>query len=654
MKRNVFISILMLICTAVYAGNVTYTADDTSIFQNPERGFITMLEKKVSKNSPYCVKGQESTIDSHISNDKISLVLVHYYLDNFKTTATLPNEILNGFDKDMEVLRNKGIKCILRFSYTNSTYEKGNGEESAADASLSIVQSHISQYKSHWQANADVMFVFQAGFVGAWGEWYYSDNFGNQRSTINNDRRALIDTLLASVPKDRCIQIRTPLFKTGYISSTAPLTESEAYKGTAKARLAHHNDAFLENYGDMGTYSDTATQKPYIAQETLYVPIGGESCILDDNVAASNASYAKTTGEMSRLHWTFIQSGYSTVVTNRWRQDGTFDELNRRMGYRYQLVSATLPDNGTAGSQVNISLKIRNAGYAPLYNERHVYLVMKNSSKTYSVRLNADPRRWLPNNKVSTVSESVTLPSNMEAGTYQMYLHMPDAYASLASDPRYSVRFANSSVWESATGMNKLNASISVSGGNPGPTPQPGNAVSLPATLNKANVDSYSEDMTWYNNDYFDFGPEDATNTSRWAKWNVMLQYPGEYYVSEVLACSNGHAWTLELLDASDNVASTYVTENKWAEGSISYENKWNLSALPAGNYKLRIHNSMEWGKPKLLSITLTYDGELPNAIHDTTSSTDDGILYDLLGRKVDASYKGIVVTSGERKYILR
>ena len=463
MKRLLLACSALCISAALAASTVTYTADDNTIFSNPERGFITMLTGHLKTTKPYAVKGNESTLDSKKSSEKMSIILVHYYLDNFKTTSTIPDAVLNAFDADMAVLRNKGFKAIIRFSYVDRTYESG-GVESAKDATLAIAKSHIEQYKSHWQANADVIFCFQAGIVGAWGEWYYSDNFGNQQSTINTSRRQVLDALLDAVPADRCVQLRTPLFKTGYVRSTAPLTEAEAYTGTAKARLAHHNDAFLERWGDMGTYEDTATQKPYIAQETLYVPLGGESCILDQSIAETNASYEATTAEMSRLHWTFIQSGYSEVVTNMWRNNGTFDELNRKMGYRFQLVSGTFGDQVQPGGRLAVNLRIKNVGYAPLYNERPAYIVLKNGSETYKVKLAADPRRWKPNGVVSEVNENITIPSNVPAGTYQLYLYLPDAYASIADNPAYAVRFANTNVWDSATGMNKLNATVTVAG----------------------------------------------------------------------------------------------------------------------------------------------------------------------------------------------
>ena len=613
--KKIFSLVGMLTCflAVMQAGVVSYTADNSTIFPNPERGFLTMLEGKVSKSSPYAVKGDENSIDRHKAKDNISLVLVLYYLDNFKTKSTLPEEVLNGFDEDMEVLREKGLKAIIRFAYTNTTVKKNN-VETAEDASLEIVKSHISQYKSHWQANADVIYAFQAGFIGAWGEWYYTNHFGNAVSEMNDSRRELVDELLAAVPQDRCVLLRTPLFKTGYIGNTEPLDKDEAYTGTPKARLGHHNDAFLYGASNMGTYRDTAKQKPYIAQETLYVPIGGETDIEDAEQAATDASHDATVAEMSRLHWTFIQSGYSEVVTDRWREEGTFDELNRFMGYRYQLVSGTYSNEVAQGGKLSVNMQIRNAGYAPLYNERPAYIVLKNGASSFTLRLDSDPRTWLPNGVITTVNEQLTVPNSVPQGTYDLYLYMPDAYESLASDPRYAVRFANDDVWDAETGMNDLHASVTVTGSQiPPEPPVEGDAVLLPATLNKSNVSAYSDDMTWYNGTYFDFGPEDAENVSRWADWKVELRYPGEYIVIAQGYYPNGHQWLLSLLESA---AEPYALAATWEDGEVTEtgETLWNLNAVEAGVYTLRVQNIMEWGQPKLKNITLQYNGEIPTA----------------------------------------
>jgi hypothetical protein len=70
--KKVF-SLLVAVCmtAALSASTVNYTADNTSIFTNPERGFITMIGGVLSEKNPYGVKGNESSLNKHASNDKV-------------------------------------------------------------------------------------------------------------------------------------------------------------------------------------------------------------------------------------------------------------------------------------------------------------------------------------------------------------------------------------------------------------------------------------------------------------------------------------------------------------------------------------------------------------------------------------------------------
>lgn len=654
MKKTLLAALCVLFgLMSAHATNVNYTADDATIFSNPERGFLTQLTRH--KDGSYnAVKGKESHLTKHANQDHVTLILVLYYLDEFNHTATLPQEVLTAFDEDMAVLRNYGMKAIFRIAYAEKDNGKSGSDRSAEDAPLEIIESHLAQYKPYWEKNADVIFTFQAGFVGQYGEWYYTDNFGNHVPTINDACRALLDTALKAIPQNRTLLLRRPMFKQEYLDGVA-LTAEEAYTGTAKARLGHFNDAFLYNDDNMGTYSTNETkraaQKALIAQETLYVPLGGETDITDAEQAKNQASHDSTVTEMSTMHWTFIKNSYSETVTNMWRENGTFDELNRNMGYRYQLVNATLPEAANAGDKVSIALNIKNVGYAPLYNERPAYLVLKKGAATYSIKLATDPRRWLPNGVTTAINEQVTIPNSVPDGVYELYLNLPDAYESIASDPRYSVRFANAEVWDETSGMNSLLASITIGTGDT-PEPEP-EAIVLPATLNKANVTAYSDDMTWYNTDYFDYGPTDGHNLDRWAEWTVNLKYPGQYIISEIGYCENGHTYSLELMEGASVVSSfTAVDTDHWGEGDQSYtqKEKWDLSAVAKKVYTLRVKNATKWGRPKLKSLTLEYDGDIPSGIEETHKDAFNGQAFDILGRPVNASYHGIVIQNGKKR----
>ena len=292
---------------------VHYTADNTTIFPNPERGFTDEISGKVSDSKNHLLLGEEEDyFDKKGERETQRLVVVLYNLYNYKTKA-LSDKMLQGFDEDMQVLRDKGFKCVLRFAYSESDKK---------DATREQVLAHIAQLKPHWRSNADVIYVLQAGFVGEWGEWYYSANFGNKTQHLNADRRAVLEALIEACPEDRFLQVRYPLIKTEYLGDEQPLTAETAFTTDARARIGHHNDAFLNDYGNDGTYGrdddetdDDPVLRAYIAAETLYVPNGGESNVESGTMAEE--VYAQAEAEMSEYHWSFCGAEYAEAVTRK-------------------------------------------------------------------------------------------------------------------------------------------------------------------------------------------------------------------------------------------------------------------------------------------------------------------------------------------------
>lgn len=462
-----FLIFFALSAMTARAGVITYTPDDVSIFPNPERGFTEELggELALTDSKNHVVLPEADwyfDMDDPENADRRTqtLVVLMYYLKNYRT-KDLSQQILQGFSEDMQLLRQHGFKCVLRFAYD---------WKSKNDASLSWVQRHIEQLTPYLQANSDIIYVLEAGFVGEWGEWYYSSNFGNETQELNANRRAVLQALLQACPADRFLLVRYPLIKLSYLGDEIPLDDTQAYSATPRARIGHHNDAFLNAWGNDGTYGrngdgpdDDPVLRAYIAQETLYVPNGGETNVEEHPLADIVSQHDTTIAELRRYHWTFCGSNYSEDVTDTWRENGTYQEMERILGYRLQLLQATLPNAGVAGQQLPIQLRIRNTGCAPLYNPRTAYLVLQGPDTTVSLPLSSDPRRWLPNGVEIDIQESLTLPADLPEGTYQLFLHLPDAAATLAGDPRYAVRLANVGTWDATTGMNRLQAAIAIS-----------------------------------------------------------------------------------------------------------------------------------------------------------------------------------------------
>ena len=141
-----------------------YTESQADIL-NPERGFYTHRGFSANKKETLSV----SDIQKY-RKEGISLVFTIYYLKEFRDRP-ISEAFLEQIRHNMRVLREGGNKAILRFAYTSSRDEK------PWDAPWDITQRHIAQLKPILQEYSDVICLMEAGFVGVWGEWYYTDNY---------------------------------------------------------------------------------------------------------------------------------------------------------------------------------------------------------------------------------------------------------------------------------------------------------------------------------------------------------------------------------------------------------------------------------------------------------------------------------------------
>ncbi|AQZ65564.1 unnamed protein product [[Actinomadura] parvosata subsp. kistnae] len=425
-------------------GTVTYSPT-TADFPNPERGLY--------HHTGDCDKNDFSlaTLQSYRTGQNISLVMCVFYLAEFRTSP-ISQAALDQLQQQLDTVRAAGLKMILRFAYTTST--------DGADAAKDRVLAHLDQLKPYLNANKDVIYLMQAGFIGAWGEWYYTQNFGNAGTVTATDwanRKAVVDKLLSVLPSSRMVQLRTPKFKRT-LYATTPVGSGQAYGGSAVARLGHHNDCFLASPDDYGTYENAAVEYPYLEADTSYVAMGGETC--NPNPPRSDCPTAKD--ELSRFHWSYLNTDYHTGVLGSWSAGGCLAEITRSLGYRLALRSGTYPSTAARGGALPVTITLRNDGYAAPFNPRGLELVLRNTSTgaLHRLPLSADPRRWAAG-ATSTISQTVTVPASLPAGRYALLLGLPDPL--LSARPEYSIRLANEGVWEPATGLNDLRHTVTIS-----------------------------------------------------------------------------------------------------------------------------------------------------------------------------------------------
>ncbi|WP_207432831.1 DUF4832 domain-containing protein [Sabulibacter ruber] len=492
------LTVHLTISPSVLAQNrkITYV-ESSEDFANPERGFyLASGGKPGTLSAEELVKLRTLPANQNINNSakysaKLSLVYRGYLLADFKNKPLSP-EFLENLQKDLDATRTAGMKMILRFAYTNDT-KAGDCKDDYkicppyGDAPKAIVLQHISQLKPVFQKNADVIAVLQQGFIGIWGENYFTDYFGDASTnglgvvadSSWQDRNDMLKALLDALPQDRMVQVRTPQIKQRFVYgpkapvTSAAITEQEAFTNADRARVGLHNDCFLASEDDYGTFYDYGnssskrgpakeTLRKYFEAESKYVAVGGETC--DNAYSPQNdcAPAGRAEQEMAAMHYSYLNSSYNNQVNNDWVTGGCMDNIKRRLGYRFTLKSAALPEKVRKGSSLPIALQLENVGFAAPFNPRSVQVVLrhKKSGQTYALPLSTEIRRWFPGQ--ITVSEEIPLPSNLQKGEYDVLLHLPDGYESLAKRPEYSIRFANNDVWEENTGYNRLNHTIKV------------------------------------------------------------------------------------------------------------------------------------------------------------------------------------------------
>lgn len=412
-------------------------------FPNPERGFY--ISDGPDASTPISVgKLQEAR------NRNMSLVRRIYLLSEYRNSP-LPESFLNLVSNDLQKAREAGVKLIIRFAY--------NWEQGEPDAPKDRILAHMEQLKPVLQKNYDAIAYVHAGFIGAWGEWNRSTN--NLLNTT--DMQDILFKFLSVLPSSRMVALRYPYYKKRIYDNASPLNSSEAFNGSNRARTASLNDCFLASRDDGGTYlleNDIEQQKDYLNQENLYVVQGGETCS-SGSLAQPYIGCDNALQELERMRWSDLNASFEQGVLDTWKNQGCYGEIERRLGYRFNLVNSEITDSAKPGGRFSAKLNIENVGWANLYNPRLVEIVLRSrgTNQEYYLRANQKPRGWFPGN-VTTVNIEGGLPANIPPGEYDIFLNLPDPDSRLYNRPEYSIRLANVDVWEQSTGYNSLLSSI--------------------------------------------------------------------------------------------------------------------------------------------------------------------------------------------------
>jgi hypothetical protein len=270
---------------------------------NPDRGIMTneVVDTTFTPFDAYYYsvrKSENKTVSQRV-----------YYLKGY-TGTDLPTSFLDNLALDFQRARTAGFRLMIRFAYSD------NPNASPLDAPLSVVQSHLNQISPILTTHAAAIAAFQAGFSGAYGEWYYTTYYSTDSAKI-----ALLQAIDAAVPQEIPIHVRTPAIY-------------NLNSGVDKSRYGLYDDCILADATDTGTFTTLSEV------DVFKMPSSGETC-------APSFYTNQTCDDEIWFHLYSLKLGYlndvwNNYVVSAWKNNTCWAMIKQNIGYVPNLLNHSL------------------------------------------------------------------------------------------------------------------------------------------------------------------------------------------------------------------------------------------------------------------------------------------------------------------------
>lgn len=340
---------------------------------NPERGwyYITRIELDEMVVTP-----------KRYLNSRNGIELLEINLMKYRE-GSIPKQALQQLYNIFLLSREAKKKLILRFTYDMI----GNCRATEPDT-ISVILLHMEELKDLFFEFQDIIFLYQGIFMGSWGEMHDS-KFAN---TV--DMQKLFQKMASVTPDTAYIAVRTPAQYRSITQCLGVCYKKDSSKGKGFYRLGLFNDSIVSSETDFGTYGTIPKEKArhYYekwcrADELAFqnelmkrTPSGGETSALYEAMCMEEVvEELRTTGI------TYLNNEYHPEVISRWESEKIekgpykgktyYDYIGDHLGYR--LVIQDMKQSQKKG-RITIDIHIENKGFAPLYKEKAIRLLLKN------------------------------------------------------------------------------------------------------------------------------------------------------------------------------------------------------------------------------------------------------------------------------------
>ena len=368
---------------------ILYQRDD-AIFSNPERGFYINYQptgggRIGQQDTPHPPLKVNELSALRARPEAISLIRDNILIPRKFWTQPISKEYLAELQANFDAVRAAGLKTVPRFAYDWGMQNR--------DPDEAIIAFHLEQLTPLLQKNADVIAWMQGGLFGGTGEGSASDHgYVFEKYTVKNSamkwqglspagQRLLLKELQV-LPAQRMMVVRYPRFKWDMLNwnSTSAMSEvlttATAFNGSDAARIGFYNDGFMgspEHYAMFQLPNEAA----FTARDSEFVVHEGEISDASDYKLQDD----QVTADMKRYRLTALNCGGDAweQVSGVWKENGDYEEVARRLGYRFRLIKASLPRSAKPGGEFALDLQMTNDGFTRAMNPRGVEIVLRHA-----------------------------------------------------------------------------------------------------------------------------------------------------------------------------------------------------------------------------------------------------------------------------------
>lgn len=429
---------------------VPITAENSiKLNRNPDRGFRLEIHIKVDElaalgdETAMKTKAAELIAGAKDGGESIVLAQTYFYLYGYRE-CDLPSVAFKAMDAFMEVLADHGLKAVLRFAYARDMLDP------ESDIMQGWMLRHMLQLIPFLQKHQHRIHVFQAGFVGAWGEWH--------SFFYPLDRPLLIDVIANyMLPPKMYLQVRQPDFKNMLPQDGKRLRD-----------IGYHNDAFFGKTSfdePIGT-GDIEKGKPkwfQIRNEAAYAPQDGELFWSSQNNSIHADGYESIEQFSEHRFTSFsVLHGYADAdkapdcTMERWKRQplteawldehhvlyqpswffdkegnhidrNVFEFVRDHLGYRIELQTI---DTRRTKDGILVELCLVNYGFAAAFNLESGFAILNENGDVVCEEPVGEPSKWYnrPVDYDTSVSlqhrltASMPLPS--QSGNYRLAFYL--------------------------------------------------------------------------------------------------------------------------------------------------------------------------------------------------------------------------------------